>query len=214
MGFLIERPNGLIERFANRLKKAAIILLMVSVLAGVAGYLSVEIPIIIEEECEVEEGIVPYQLIFMQCAPDIGWDWTLLAAVAYHESRFHATAHSKSGAVGVMQLVPVTAHRFGLNDSTIWVPEDNIRAGVEYIKFLQGKWSFIQNLDEQTKFVLASYNVGPGFIFSARKEAQADGANPYVWDEVEPYVHSSATRHYVRHVLKTSKQYQNDYTER
>jgi len=160
-----------------------------------------------------EEGIVPFQSIFMQCAPEIGWDWTMLAAVAYHESRFHETAHSPSGACGVMQLVPVTAHRFGLNDSTVWVPADNIRAGVEYIRFLQGKWSFIQNQSEQTKFILASYNVGPGFIFAARKEAQADGANPYIWDEVEPYVHSAVTRKYVRQVLRTSNKYKNEYTE-
>jgi len=60
---------------------------------------------------------------------------------------------------------------------------------------------------------LASYNVGPGFIFAARKEAQADGANPYIWDEVEPYVHSAVTRKYVRQVLRTSNKYKNEYTE-
>jgi len=186
-------------------KKAAIILFVVSILAFVAGYLSVEIPAL-EEELE-QEGVVPYQSIFMHYAPQIGWDWQLLAAVAYHESRFHEKAHSPSGACGVMQLMPVTAHRFGLNDSTIWVAEDNIRAGVEYIRFLQSKWSFITNPEQQTLFVLASYNVGPGFIFAARKTAQANGANPYVWQEVEPYVHSAHTRHYVHHVLKTSQQY-------
>jgi len=100
-------------------------------------------------EEELEE-MVPYQSIFMQCAPEIGWDWQLLAAVAYHESRFHEKAHSPSGACGVMQLMPVTAHRFGLNDSTIWVPEDNIRAGVRYIQFLQSKWAFITNKENNT----------------------------------------------------------------
>jgi len=195
------------------MKRASIFLSIIFILAGVAGYLSVEIPVLVEEEI-IEEGIVPYQAVFMQYAPEIGWEWTLLAAVAYHESRFHETAHSPSGACGVMQLMPVTGKRFGLNDSTIWVPGDNIRAGVEYIKFLQGKWAFIQNKEEQTKFVLASYNVGPGFIFSARKEAQAEGANPYVWNEVEPYVHSAVTRKYVKQVLRTSNRYKNDYTER
>jgi len=194
------------------MKRASIFLSIICVLAGVAGYLSVEIPML-EEEME-EEGMVPFQTVFELHAPMIGWDWQLLAAVAYHESHFHPMAHSSAGACGVMQLMPVTAGRFGLNDSTIWVPKDNIRAGVEYIRFLQKKWAFIQNKEEQTKFVLASYNVGPGFIFAARKEAKEEGANPYVWDEVEPYVHSAVTRKYVRQVLRTTKKYKHDYTER
>lgn len=189
------------------MKKAALILAILSVVSGLGGYLSVEIPALQVEAEQQEQSIVPYQAVFQRYAPEIGWDWQLLAAVAYHESRFHSKAHSPSGACGVMQLMPVTAHRFGLNDSTIWVAEDNIAAGVKYIQFLQGKWDFIHNEEQQTLFVLASYNVGPGYIFSARKKAQAAGANPYVWREVEPYVHSAYTRHYVKHVIKTSEQY-------
>lgn len=194
-------------------KYIVILFLFLCLPAFFAGFLKVEIPNL-EEEIASNEADVPYKEYFQIYAPEIGWDWQLLAAVAYHESRFHANARSKSGACGIMQLVPVTAKRFGLNDTTIWQPECNIYAGVQYIKFLQNKWSFISNKDEQTKFVLASYNVGPGFIFSARKQAETAGANPYVWSEVEPYVHSAATRHYVRHVLKTSKFYQYDTTRR
>ncbi|MCQ2347912.1 MAG: transglycosylase SLT domain-containing protein [Paludibacteraceae bacterium] len=193
------------------MKKAAIILFLVAVLSFLLGFMRVEVS---EGEEEItREEMVPFQSCFEQCAPEVGWDWPLLASVAYHESRFHAKAHSQSGACGVMQLMPKTARRFGLNDSTIWVPEDNIRAGVKYIQFLQGKWAFIHNQDEQTKFVLASYNVGPGFIFAARKLAKADGANPYVWSQVEPYVSSSYPRRYVKQVLKTANKYRNDYTE-
>lgn len=184
---------------------------LVAVLSFIVGLMHVRVRDV-EEEITNEE-MVPYQAVFEHYAPQVGWDWELLAAVAYHESRFHATAHSQSGACGVMQLMPKTAHRFGLNDSTVWVPEDNIRAGVEYIQFLQRKWAFIQNKDEQTKFVLASYNVGPGFIFAARRRVRDGEGNAYVWADVEPYVHSSYTRHYVKHVLKTANKYRNDYTE-
>lgn len=200
------------NREIGELKKAAIILFIAAVLAFVAGFMRVE-----ESEAEEEvaqEEIVPYQQCFEEYAPELGWDWELLAAVAYHESRFHAKAHSPSGACGIMQLMPKTARRFGLNDSTIWVPEDNIRAGVEYIKFLQSKWNFIGNEEEQTKFVLASYNVGPGYIFSARRKVRDEGGASYTWSKVEPYVHSSYTRRYVKNVLKTANKYRNDYTER
>ena len=192
-------------------KIIAIVLVCILVPTFLAGVfitqtrLQVEVP---------QDEMLPYQAVFEHYAPLVGWDWELLAAVAYHESHFNPKAHSYAGACGVMQLMPKTAHRFGLNDSTIWVPEDNIRAGVEYIQFLQRKWAFIQNKDEQTKFVLASYNVGPGFIFTARRQVREGGkGNAYVWADVEPYVHSSHTRHYVKHVLKTANKYRNDYTE-
>lgn len=164
------------------------------------------------QQCETDvleavDGPVPYYFVFVELAPTIGWDWSTLAAVAWNESHFNPHATSYVGAKGIMQLMPKTARRFGLNDSTILVPEDNIRAGVEYIRYLQGKWSFISNVDEQTKFVLASYNAGPGFIFEARREVRDNGGNPYVWHEVEPYIEQEATRRYVHSVLRTAKKY-------
>lgn len=155
-----------------------------------------------------EEGPVPYYTVFCELAPTIGWEWYTLAAVAWNESHFNPHATSYVGAKGIMQLMPKTARRFGLNDSTILVPEDNIRAGVEYIRFLQKKWSFITNMDEQTKFVLASYNAGAGFIFQARREVKDNGGNPYVWSNVEPYVQQAAARKYVHNVLRTAKKYE------
>lgn len=163
-----------------------------------------------EEEMTVcgENGPVPYYALFQELAPTIGWEWSTLAAVAWNESHYNPHATSYVGAKGIMQLMPKTARRFGLNDSTILVPEDNIRAGVEYIRYLQSKWAFISNIEEQTKFVLASYNAGPGFIFQARREVKENGGNPYVWHEVEPYVQQEAARKYVHNVLYTKKKYE------
>ncbi|MCQ2333603.1 MAG: transglycosylase SLT domain-containing protein [Paludibacteraceae bacterium] len=155
----------------------------------------------------MNEGPVPYYAVFERLAPTIGWEWSMLAAVAWNESHFNPQAKSHVGARGIMQLMPKTARRFGLNDSTMLIPEDNIRAGVEYIRYLQDKWSFISNMEEQTKFVLASYNAGPGFIFEARREAKAHGGNPYVWHDVEPYVKQEVTRKYVHNVLRTKSKY-------
>ena len=185
-----------------------VMLLLVLLLGMQQGWLS--------NRGEIEtasEGIVPYQHCFEMYAGSLGWDWELLAAVAWHESHFNPRAQSYAGAKGVMQMMPRTAKRFGLNDTTVWVPEENIRAGVEYIQFLQGKWSFITNKDEQNKFVLASYNVGPGFIFQARRVVREEGGNPYVWAQVEPYVQQEATKKYVKQVLRTANKYRHDYSE-
>lgn len=171
-----------------------------------------------EQHCRV-----PYADIFRQHAPTIGWDWQLLAALCYEESHYNTHARSQSGAIGLMQLMPKTAHRFGLNDSTIYVPADNIEAGVRYIKRLQEMFSFINNKEEQTKFVLASYNAGPAHIMDARRLAKRYGRSAYIWFDnteywlgqlhTETYANDSVvlygafdateTTRYVRKVLRT-----------
>lgn len=149
---------------------------------------------------------VPYEALFRELAPTLGWDWQTLAAVAWEESHFNPHARSHAGACGVMQLMPQTAGKFGLNDSTVWVAEDNIRAGAEYIRFLQHKWSFISNPDEQLKFVLASYNAGPGVVFSARRQVREQNeGNPYLWSHVEQYVESIHPKQYVHKVMRTAE---------
>lgn len=144
-----------------------------------------------EEETEAEETVlsnVPYAVHFMTYAPEVGWEWELLAAVAYNESRYNPRVVSHGGARGVMQLMPKTGMRFGLNDSTFFEPEDNIAASVKYIARLQHQFRFITDTTEMTKFVLASYNAGPAHILDARRLAKEYGANPNRWDNVEYYI--------------------------
>lgn len=133
------------------------------------------------EESEDIVGVVPYECIFRQYADSIGWDWELLAALCWCESHFNPCAMSQSGALGLMQLMPRTAYRFGLNDSTVFEPVDNIAAGVNYIRFLQRTYSFIGNARENENFVIASYNAGPAHIMDARRLARRYGGNPFVW---------------------------------
>lgn len=190
-------------------KVFVIICACVGVGAFVLGWMRAKSVLVPSEPKEQEP--VPYARCFQACADSLGWDWETLAAVAWHESHFNPHARSHIGAAGVMQLMPKTAHRYGLNDSTMWVPEDNIRAGVAYIQFLQKQWSFIHNKEEQTKFVLASYNAGPAFIFAARRVVRDNGGNSYVWANVEPHVENVQARTYVHQVLRTAKKYRELY---
>lgn len=203
-----------------RFKKRYVI--VPTIAAGIIGLISLVGGFVhekVEEAEELEEltgeGIVPYEQLFRELAPMLDWDWETLAAVAWEESHFRAEAHSYAGAKGIMQLMDPTAQQFGLNDSTVWIAEDNIRAGAAYIRYLQGKWAFISNREEQTKFVLASYNAGPGGIFAARRIVRDSGeGNPYVWSEVEPYIEPASVRHYVQKVLRTSRKYKNESLRR
>ncbi len=203
------------------------LLTMVSAFVGGLVFERTQHPI--EEPAELTASTIPYESYFRQYADSIGWDWELLAALAWQESHYNPTARSYVGATGIMQLMPKTAAQFGLNDSTILLPEHNIRAGAAYIATLQRTFSFIGNKQEQTHFVLASYNAGPAHIMDARRLAKRYGRSPYVWfDNTEYWLtrlqepeiaadsvvlygafNAAETTAYVRKVLRTYKRMKN-----
>ncbi len=161
-----------------------IVLLLVGVICK--GYFESVPEEVVIEELEIPE-IVPYEHLFRNWADTVGWDWEMLAAVACVESRFEPNAKSPVGASGLMQLMPKTAAQYGLGDSTIFVPEENVRAGALYIRQLQGTFDFIGNKEEQTYFVLAAYNAGTAHVMDARRLAKRYGRSPYVWFDNTEY---------------------------
>lgn len=64
----------------------------------------------------------------------LDWDWRLLAALIYNESRFDPEAESQVGAYGLMQVIPETASMFNVFD--YFQPDSNIYTGVRYLKYL------------------------------------------------------------------------------
>jgi len=71
------------------------------------------------------------------------------------ESNYDPQAVSVKGAQGLMQLAPATARMLGVSDS--FDPEQNIEAGVKYLKYLQGVY-------KDDRLALAAYNAGPGAV--------------------------------------------------
>jgi len=125
-------------------------------------------------------SISPYDELLKQEAERLGWDWRLLAALVYQESQFRPRARSWAGAVGLMQLMPMTAREFGATNP--YHPEENIRAGVSFLVWLDEYWrEFIQDDRERLHFILASYNVGHGHVQDARRLASAYDADPDLW---------------------------------
>ena len=59
-------------------------------------------------------SLSPYDEYFREAADSTGYDWTLIAAIAFTESRFDSTAISDAGAQGVMQVMPETMRGFGI----------------------------------------------------------------------------------------------------
>jgi membrane-bound lytic murein transglycosylase F len=126
-------------------------------------------------------AISPFDSLFKMYAPQLGWDWRMLASIAYHESHFNPQAQSWSGAYGLMQLMPQTAVRFGCTSTP--TPECSVQAATKYIKYLQNMWQKrVPDDTERTKFVLASYNIGQGHIIDAQNLARELGMKDTVWD--------------------------------
>jgi soluble lytic murein transglycosylase-like protein len=76
----------------------------------------------------------------------------LLRAVIVVESGFNSRAVSRRGAVGLMQLMPATATRFGVSNP--YDPKQNVHAGARYLKFL------IDRFGQDIRLALAAYNAG------------------------------------------------------
>ncbi len=131
--------------------------------------------------------ISPYDELIKAGAAHLNWDWRLLAALIYQESKFNPNAESWAGAVGLMQLMPETAEQYGAANPLD--PGQNIMAGVKFLKHLENYWSREGvSKEDRIKFVLASYNAGLSHIIDARKLAIKYGGKPALWDEVSHYL--------------------------
>ena len=131
---------------------------------------------------KMQDGhISPFDHLFKQYADSIGWDWRMLAAVAYVESHFNPDVHSKNGARGLMQLMPRTAANFGCPDSLLDNPERNLRAGVFLLADLEKKLRRKNIEADLVYFTLAGYNAGLGHIYDAIVLADSLGYDPTMW---------------------------------
>ncbi len=83
----------------------------------------------------------------------------LLHAVIRAESAYDPKARSRTGAVGLMQLMPGTAKRYGVRDS--WNPKENVRGGANYLSDLLKMFKF------DLRLALAAYNAGENAVIKA-----------------------------------------------
>ncbi len=135
-----------------------------------------------------EGKISHYDDLFKKYAKEIGWDWRLLASLAYKESNFDTTAVSWAGAKGLMQLMPSTAHAMGMPPGKEHNAEESVKAAVKYLGITAKSFTRIPE-PERINFILASYNSGIGHVLDAMALAEKYGKDQYVWkDNVEKYI--------------------------
>ena len=101
-----------------------------------------------------------------------GVDEAVVRAIIHAESSFNPKARSRVGAQGLMQLMPATARRFGVEDA--YEPAQNIRGGVQYLAWL------LKRFDGNLTLAAAGYNAGEGAVDKYK------GVPPY--SETQRYV--------------------------
>ena len=154
------------------------------------------------------QSISQYDGLLKASADSIGWDWRLLAAVVYHESRFHNEATSVKGATGLMQ---VRSDRY--STEALLDPAKNLSVGSRYLLKLEKMFSpTAADPTETVQFVLAAFNLGEGRVQKLIGKAAAAGADTTRWSGVSsvlPAGHRTIT--YVDEVLDTYAYYTRIY---
>ena len=145
--------------------------------------------------------ISPYDKIVKKFARRYGFDWRLISAQIYAESRFRPDVVSHRGAIGLMQVMPSTARHFNVDPKVLLRPEDNIALGCYYDRWLYELWKGPPERD-RLAFMFASYNAGRRAILRAHAKAR----RKYRWSAVEPLV-PGETRIYVRKIFRKYEEY-------
>jgi membrane-bound lytic murein transglycosylase F len=170
----------------------------------------------------------PFDNIIRGLSKNIAWDWRLLASLVYEESNFHVDVVSSRNAAGLMQLMPVTASKFGLKSKSS--PAQQLSAGVSYLKWINDQLlTEIPIREERINFILAAYNVGLGKVLLARERAVKYGRDPNKWngnvgyyltrrshkdptlsaDSMNDLINYSGTRRFVSEILERYQHYRN-----
>lgn len=141
--------------------------------------------------------ISPYDVIIKKYARKSGIDWRFIASVMYQESRFVSTATGIGNSFGLMQFMPTTGERYNISPESS--EEEQIKAGIAYLKSIQKYFSNIKDNEERLKFLCASYNAGVGHIQDAQRLCKKYGENEKIWKNVSKYL-----------ILKSKKRYFED----
>ncbi len=139
-----------------------------------------------------------------------GFDWLMIGAQAYQESRLDQAKVSPRGAIGVMQVLPSTAADPNVGIRDIRKLENNIHAGVKYLNFLRKKYYSDPAIrpEAQVHFAHAAYNAGPSRVRRMRSVASKMGLDPNKWfANVETAALRIVGQEPVRYVVNIQKYY-------
>jgi len=149
-----------------------------------------------------------YHALFQKYADEYEFDWLLIAAMAFQESRLNPKKNSPRGAVGLMQIKPSTAKDKHVAIKDVYTDENNVHAGVKYLAFLRERYFSSPDIDEGASLhlSLAAYNAGPAKVRQMRAKTKKMGLDPNVWfrnvERAAQQMVGSETTRYVANIYK------------
>ena len=116
------------------------------------------------ERTEIAHTISVYDELIRSVSEEEGYDWRLMSAIAYHESRFTPDITSRSGARGLMQIMPAVARQFNVTGDRLLDPETNVRLAAQVLSKIDAGLHFAPGTpdDDRMSIILAAYNGGNG----------------------------------------------------
>ena len=169
-----------------------------------AGILTAAVP----AETTKAPVISAYDDLIRRVSEREGHDWRLMSAIAYHESRFTPDITSRSGARGLMQIMPSVARQFDVPMESIADPETNVWLANKLMSEIQSILRLPESTPETDRMsiILASYNSGIGHVSDARRRARLHGENPNSWEVVARYLQLKAEpEYYQNEVVKCGR---------
>ena len=145
-----------------------------------------------------EYVISAYDNVIRNISEKEGHDWRLMSTIAYHESRFTPDITSRSGARGLMQIMPSVARQFDVPTEEVANPETNIWLANKLMSKIMNTLRFPEGTPEKDRMsiILASYNSGIGHVNDARRLARLNGEDPNSWEVVARYLQLKAQPEY------------------
>ena len=149
-----------------------------------------------------------YYALFQKYAGEYDFDWLLIAALAFQESRLDPDKKSARGAVGLMQIKPSTAKDKHVHIKDVYNVENNVHAGVKYLAFLRDRYFTSPEIEDSASvhLTLAAYNAGPAKVRKMRARAETMGLDPNIWfrnvEHAAQQMVGSETTRYVANIYK------------
>lgn len=160
-------------------------------------YLSQHSQIINNSFGKKRNNISTYDKCIQAASKHHNLDWRFVSSIIYQESHFCTDLLGMGGSYGIMQMMPVTYERYGLTDTS--TVEEQIWAGVKYIRFLYNIFNGKVDTNDIYYFVAGSYNSGPGHILDAITLSKKYGGDSEHWESVKDFL-----------LLKSHKEYYSD----
>jgi membrane-bound lytic murein transglycosylase F len=148
-----------------------------------------------------EAGLLPSEIrLIDQVCDEFNVDPRIIVALIKQESQFDRNALSERGAMGLMQIMPVTTlemnEKLHIGEGTTL--ESHLSAGVYYFSKLLELFPGASP-EDQLKLALAAYNAGPARVYDAQKLAAYLNANPNSWNSIKNALPLLSKRYYSLH---------------